>query len=132
MPHSLTQAAEVHSESIPRPMEDVRPSVNGFWQPREQRNQAAAIAFTDRHCTHAMLYVFEPGDDDEPRSMHESRYILLQASGGKHISTCAGLRIVMRMQIANGRWQKSGHPESNQGPSDSCNTLQSHALPTEL
>ena len=28
--------------------------------------------------------------------------------------------------------QKSGHPESNQGPSDFCNALQSDALPTEL
>ena len=27
---------------------------------------------------------------------------------------------------------KSGHPESNQGPSDCCSTLQSDALPTEL
>ena len=27
---------------------------------------------------------------------------------------------------------KSGHPESNQGPSDFCNNLQSDALPTEL
>jgi len=26
----------------------------------------------------------------------------------------------------------SGHPESNQGPSDSCKLLQSDALPTEL
>ena len=26
----------------------------------------------------------------------------------------------------------SGHPESNQGPSDSCKSLQSDALPTEL
>ena len=45
---------------------------------------------------------------------------------------CAGHRVPVRMQIATGRWQKSGHPESNQGPSDSCNTLQSDALPTEL
>ena len=30
------------------------------------------------------------------------------------------------------RMQKSGHPESNQGPSDFCNNLQSDALPTEL
>ena len=30
-------------------------------------------------------------------------------------------------------WSKiSGHPESNQGPSDCCRTLQSDALPTEL
>ena len=28
--------------------------------------------------------------------------------------------------------EKSGHPESNQGPSDCCNDLQSDALPTEL
>jgi hypothetical protein len=27
---------------------------------------------------------------------------------------------------------KSGHPESNQGPSDYCESLQSDALPTEL
>ena len=27
---------------------------------------------------------------------------------------------------------KSGHPESNQGPSDCCSDLQSDALPTEL
>ena len=27
---------------------------------------------------------------------------------------------------------KSGHPESNQGPSDCCMNLQSDALPTEL
>ena len=27
---------------------------------------------------------------------------------------------------------QSGHPESNQGPSDCCSTLQSDALPTEL
>ena len=27
---------------------------------------------------------------------------------------------------------KSGHPESNQGPSDGCKSLQSDALPTEL
>ena len=34
------------------------------------------------------------------------------------------------------RWysllEKSGHSESNQGPSDCCNDLQSDALPTEL
>ena len=29
-------------------------------------------------------------------------------------------------------FQKSGHPESNQGPSDCCRRLQSDALPTEL
>lgn len=29
-------------------------------------------------------------------------------------------------------WGKSGHPESNQGPSDCCSDLQSDALPTEL
>ena len=27
---------------------------------------------------------------------------------------------------------RSGHPESNQGPSDCCKSLQSDALPTEL
>ena len=30
------------------------------------------------------------------------------------------------------RKRKSGHPESNQGPSDYCENLQSDALPTEL
>ena len=30
------------------------------------------------------------------------------------------------------RCPKSGHPESNQGPSDRCTSLQSDALPTEL
>jgi len=72
-------------------MEDVRPSVNGFWEPRDQSNQAAAIVFADRHCTHAMLYVFEPGDDDEPRSMHESRYICcrrLAESTTVHVQVC--------------------------------------------
>ena len=29
-------------------------------------------------------------------------------------------------------YAKSVHPESNQGPSDCCNILQSDALPTEL
>ena len=28
--------------------------------------------------------------------------------------------------------RQSGHPESNQGPSDCCSDLQSDALPTEL
>ena len=31
-----------------------------------------------------------------------------------------------------GRAKESGHPESNQGPSDYCKNLQSDALPTEL
>ena len=31
-----------------------------------------------------------------------------------------------------GKKENSGHPESNQGPSDVCKCLQSDALPTEL
>ena len=34
--------------------------------------------------------------------------------------------------VAQSKIEKSGHPESNQGPSDCCSTLQSDALPTEL
>ena len=48
---------------------------------------------------------------------------------------CVRVRVhvsLMRAARAKGKWQKSGHPESNQGPSDSCNTLQSDAPPTEL
>ena len=42
-----------------------------------------------------------------------------------------------RKEIRNMSWLrksqcKSGHPESNQGPSDSCKALQADALPTEL
>ena len=34
--------------------------------------------------------------------------------------------------MENTQINASGHPQSNQGPSDSCNSLQSDALPTEL
>eukprot|EP00973_Karenia_brevis_P055349 7696169-Karenia_brevis.AAC.1 len=37
-----------------------------------------------------------------------------------------------RGPILNATRIKSGHPESNQGPSDYCSDLQSDALPTEL
>ena len=40
--------------------------------------------------------------------------------------------IVGSLASDQGGWQKSGHPESNQGPSDCCSALQSDALPTEL
>lgn len=38
----------------------------------------------------------------------------------------------MREYHAARHLAKSGHPESNQGPSDCCRSLQSDALPTEL
>ena len=43
-------------------------------------------------------------------------------AGAAMASNCCGAEKV----------KKSGHPESNQGPSDCCSTLQSDALPTEL
>ena len=47
-----------------------------------------------------------------------------------------GLRVSIRcFQVEIFGWmvsKKSGHPESNQGPSDYCKSLQSDALPTEL
>ena len=44
-------------------------------------------------------------------------------------SVCARVCMYVRVPDMN---EKSGHPESNQGPSDSCMILQSDALPTEL
>ena len=64
------------------------------------------------------------------RDAQEARCFFL---GERWHHRCAGsihsLRVSRDQQ--QGR-KKSGHPESNQGPSDCCNTLQSDALPTEL
>ena len=54
-----------------------------------------------------------------------------------HIILCGNplepsLRFIVRVHYASSMEIKSGHPESNQGPSDLCNNLQSDALPTEL
>ena len=58
------------------------------------------------------------------------------------IDVCKFLVLIERLAWIAARyakmiWQvdraiKSGHPESNQGPSDYCKNLQSDALPTEL
>ena len=37
-----------------------------------------------------------------------------------------------KIEDSGAKSRKSGHPESNQGPSDGCECLQSDALPTEL
>ena len=56
-------------------------------------------------------------------------------AGARHCKTaCTACAKDLVHEAVEGKWhnRKSGHPASNQGPSDCCSTLQSDALPTEL
>ena len=69
---------------------------------------------------------------DTRHKTQDTRHRTQETRETRHKIRSQAPTLIDRALLAKGRQRKSGHPESNQGPSDFCESLQSDALPTEL
>ena len=132
-PHSsYTGTLHVHTRQMPAHIAPLVHTVRKLWYDRPQLHTCFKCSLRTVWPSGLRRWLQAPvrkGVDSNPTAVTHER----QPRGPALVVAPRDPGVRRAKCIARGFGKrKSGHPESNQGPSDSCKALQSDALPTEL